>query len=129
MSRPEQPAELKLVFDEPVQKKKVPKHLADFSPSERKDFAKELGFPGFRATQVGAHYFGHLDTDPESWSDIPADMRTRFAELFIPKLIELVRSITCDNGMTRKDLWRLHDGVLVESCAPGWPCRRSSGRS
>jgi 23S rRNA (adenine2503-C2)-methyltransferase len=26
-----------------------------------------------------------------------------------------VRSITCDNGKTRKDLWRLHDGVLVES--------------
>ncbi len=115
MSRPEQPAELKLVFDEPVQRKKVPQHLADFSPAERKDFAKELGLPGFRATQVSAHYFGHLDTNPESWSDIPADMRTQFAEQFTPKLIELVRSITCDNGMTRKDLWRLHDGVLVES--------------
>ena len=49
MSRPEQPAELKLVFDEPVQRKKVPQHLADFSPAERKDFAKELGLPGFRS--------------------------------------------------------------------------------
>jgi 23S rRNA (adenine2503-C2)-methyltransferase len=28
--------EIKLVFDEPVQRKKAPKHLADFSPAERK---------------------------------------------------------------------------------------------
>ena len=115
MSRSENSPEIKLVFDEPVQRKKVPKHLADFSAEERREWAKELGFPAFRANQVAAHYFTHLSSDPGTWSDIPADMRTSFAEIFTPKLIELVRSITCDNGMTRKDLWRLHDGVLVES--------------
>ena len=115
MIRPEQPVEIKLVFDEPVQRKKAPRHLADYSPEQRRELAKELGLPAFRANQVAAHYFGHLSGDPETWSDIPVDMRTTFAELFTPKLIELVRSITCDGGMTRKDLWRLHDGVLVES--------------
>ena len=35
--------ELNLIFDEPVQKKKAPKHIADFAPEERKNFAKELG--------------------------------------------------------------------------------------
>jgi 23S rRNA (adenine2503-C2)-methyltransferase len=115
MSRPGEAAEIKLVFDEPVQRKKAPKHLADLSPEERREWAKELGLPAFRANQVAAHYFSHLSSAPETWSDIPAEMRTKFAELFIPKLIDLVRSITCDNGMTRKDLWRLHDGVLVES--------------
>ena len=115
MSRPEGVAEIKLVFDEPVQRKKAPKHLADLSPEERRDWATELGLPAFRANQVAAHYFSHLSNAPETWSDIPAEMRTKFAELFTPKLVELVRSITCDNGLTRKDLWRLHDGVLVES--------------
>jgi len=115
MSRPEGVSEIKLVFDEPVQRKKAPRHLADLSPDERREWAKELGYPAFRANQVAAHYFSHLSSKPESWSDIPTDMRTTFAELFTPTLIELVRSITCDNGMTRKDLWRLHDGVLVES--------------
>jgi 23S rRNA (adenine2503-C2)-methyltransferase len=42
-------------------------------------------------------------------------MRSLMAEKFTPKLITLVRSIECDGGTTRKDLWRLHDGVLVES--------------
>lgn len=115
MTRPENPSEIKLVFDEPKLKKKTPRHIADFSPEERRELAKELGLPAFRANQVANHYFTHLSSQPQTWSDIPADLRETLAELFIPKLIELVRSVTCDNGMTRKDLWRLHDGVLVES--------------
>lgn len=115
MTRPDQPDDIKLVFDEPKLKKKTPRHLADFSPEERREFAKELGYPAFRANQVSNHYFTHLNSAPETWSDIPADLRTTLAAAFTPKLIELVRSVACDNGMTRKDLWRLHDGVLVES--------------
>lgn len=115
MTRPDQPGDIKLVFDEPKLKKKTPRHIADFSPDERRELAKELGLPAFRANQVANHYFTHLNSAPDTWSDIPADLRTTLAELFTPKLIELVRSVTCDDGMTRKDLWRLHDGVLVES--------------
>ena len=107
--------EIKLVFDEPVQRKKVPKHLADYAPEERREVAKSLGLPAFRANQVATHYFTHLSTDPSGWTDIPAEMRATIAEQFAPQLIKLVRSVTCDNGMTRKDLWKLHDGVLVES--------------
>jgi 23S rRNA (adenine2503-C2)-methyltransferase len=107
--------ELKLVFDEPVQKKKAPKHLADFSPEDRKAFAKELGFQPFRASQVATHYFSHLNNDPSTWSDIPADQREAIAEALTPKLMELVTTRTTDGGMTRKDLWKLHDGTLVES--------------
>jgi 23S rRNA (adenine2503-C2)-methyltransferase len=107
--------EIKLVFDEPVQRKKAPKHLADFSPEERRALAVENGLPAFRANQVATHYFTHLSNDPETWTDIPADMRGKVAEIFTPKLIELVTTRTTDNGMTRKDLWKLHDGVLVES--------------
>jgi 23S rRNA (adenine2503-C2)-methyltransferase len=107
--------EINLVFDEPVQRKKAPKHLADFAPSERKAFAEELGFPGYRASQVATHYFSHLSNDPQQWSDIPADSRQSISAALTPQLIELVTSRTTDSGMTRKDLWKLHDGVLVES--------------
>jgi 23S rRNA (adenine2503-C2)-methyltransferase len=107
--------ELKLVFDEPVQKKKPPKHLADFSPAERKAFAQELGFQPFRASQVATHYFSHLSNNPDEWTDIPAAERSAIAEALTPRLIELVTTRTTDGGMTRKDLWKLHDGVLVES--------------
>ena len=107
--------EVKLVFDEPVQRKKAPKHLADFSPTERKAFAQELGFAPFRATQVATHYFSHLSSNPEEWTDIPAGERQVIADALTPQMIKLVTTRTTDNGMTRKDLWKLHDGVLVES--------------
>ena len=107
--------EIKLVFDEPVQRKKAPKHLADLSPADRKIWAKELGLQPFRASQVATHYFSHLSNNPEEWTDIPAAERQSIADALTPKLIQLVTSRTTDNGMTRKDLWKLHDGVLVES--------------
>ena len=107
--------EVNLVFDEPVQRKKAPKHIADFSPAERKVFAKELGFEPFRATQVATHYFSHLSSNPEECTDIPAGERQSIADALTPQMITLVTTRTTDNGMTRKDLWKLHDGVLVES--------------
>ena len=107
--------DLPLIFEEPKQKKQAPKHLADMSKEDRKKLCEELGIPAFRANQVAVHYYTHLQTDPEQWSDIPADMRQKLADSFTPKLMELVRTLQTDNGMTRKDLWKLHDGVLVES--------------
>ncbi len=123
MTRPDNPTEIKLVFDEPPLRKKSPRHIADFSPEERRNFAVELGLPAFRANQIANHYFTHFASEPESWTDIPSADRTRIADLLTPTLIELVRSVTCDNGMTRKDLWRLHDGVLVESVLMRYPER------
>ena len=107
--------ELNLIFDEPVQKKKAPKHIADFSPEDRKNFARELGLQPFRATQVATHYFSHLNNDPSTWTDIPADQRQAIADALTPQLMTLVTTRTTDGGMTRKDLWKLHDGTLVES--------------
>ena len=123
MTRPDSPPEIKLVFDEPPLRKKSPRHIADFSPEERRNFAVEQGLPAFRANQIANHYFTHFASEPESWTDIPSADRSRIADLLTPTLIELVRSVTCDSGMTRKDLWRLHDGVLVESVLMRYPER------
>ena len=94
---------LKLVFDEPIQKVKPPRHFADLDIEGRKALAIELGIPAFRANQVATHFFTHYNDETESWSDIPKEMRSLMAEKFTPKLITLVRSIECDGGTTRKD--------------------------
>ena len=107
--------EIKLVFDEPKQRVKPPQHFSDLDPEGRKARAVELGIPAFRANQMAVHFFTHFNDEPDSWTDIPKDLRETLAKEFVPKLITLVRSVTTDNGKTRKDLWRLHDGVLVES--------------
>jgi len=116
-------SEIKLVFDAPKPKAKTPLHLADMTIEERKERAKELGFPTFRVNQISTHYFTHYNDDPSTWSDFPKDLRETVRQEFLPPLITLVRSITCDDGLTRKDLWRLHDGVLVESVLMRYPER------
>ena len=75
--------ELKLVFDEPKQKVKSPKHFADLDPEGRKALAEEIGLPAFRAKQIATHFFVHYNDDPETWTDIPKDLRSTVAEKFL----------------------------------------------
>ncbi len=115
--------EIKLIFDEPIQKRKTPEHFADWELSERKTRIESLGLPGYRANQIATHFFTHYNDAPETWSDFPASARELVKEKILPELITKVRSISCDDGWTRKDLWRLHDGVLVESVLMRYPDR------
>ena len=41
----------------------------------------------------------------------------------MPELLTEVRSISCDEGDTRKTLWRAHDGTLIESVLMRYPDR------
>src|ERR687895_673115 len=41
----------------------------------------------------------------------------------LPPLVTPVTERTCDDGTTRKTLWRGHDGTLAESVLMGYPDR------
>ena len=103
--------------------KKPPKHFADLSPEDRAIAVAELGEPAFRAKQLANHYFGRHSENPHEWSDISSESAEKLAAALFPTLLSPVRSITCDGGATRKDLWKLHDGVMVESVLMRYPDR------
>ncbi|HET9188353.1 MAG TPA: 23S rRNA (adenine(2503)-C(2))-methyltransferase RlmN [Acidothermaceae bacterium] len=94
---------------------KPPRHLADLAPAERRAAVAELGQPAFRANQLSTHYFSRLVDDPEQMTDVPAAARADLATALLPRLATPVREIACDDGATRKTVWRLFDGALVES--------------
>ncbi len=48
-------------------------------------------------------------------TDVPAASREALVGALMPTLLTPVREITCDDGATRKTVWRLFDGTLVES--------------
>ena len=48
-------------------------------------------------------------------TDLPAGVRAALTGELLPRLLTSEREQTCDNNATRKMLWRLHDGALVES--------------
>lgn len=82
-----------------------------------------LGEPAYRAGQVSRHYFGRLVRDPAAMTDLPAVARERIIGALLPTLLTSVQELACDGGATRKVLWRLHDGSLVESVLMGYPDR------
>ena len=100
-----------------------PRHLADLDLAGRRAVVAGLGEREFRAGQLSTHYFGRLVRDPAAMTDLPSASRDRLAGALLPALLTPVREFTCDAGATRKTLWRLHDGSLVESVLMGYPDR------
>lgn len=115
-------AALPLVFDAP-RGAKPPRHLADLDLAARRVALTESGYPAFRAAQLSNHYFGRLATSPDELTDVPLAQRHPLAAEFFPQLLNPVKHLTCDDGMTRKTLWRLFDGALVESVLMRYPER------
>jgi len=116
------PTSLPLVFDAP-RRGKPPRHLADLDAEGRREAVTELGEPAFRARQLAHHYFVRLADGPEQMTDLPADRRQRLVAALLPTLMSPVRTLHADEGTTRKTLWRMHDGALVESVLMRYPGR------
>ncbi len=114
---------LPLVFDEPRGRTKPPRHLADLTPAERAEAVQGLGLPAFRAGQVSRHYFARLVDDPADMTDLPATGRDELVATLLPELMTAVHTREADGGTTRKTLWRLGDGALVESVLMRYPDR------
>jgi 23S rRNA (adenine2503-C2)-methyltransferase len=119
----DQPKTLPLVLSEPRGRRKPPVHLADLTTDERAAKAAELGVPAFRAKQLSTHYFARLVDDPEQMTDLPAGQRAELVETLLPELMTPLRTLEADRGTTRKTLWKLFDGALVESVLMRYPAR------
>ena len=83
----------------------------------------ELGEPAFRAGQLSRHFFGRFTTDAADMTDLPAASRDAIAGALLPPLLTADRELACDNGMTRKTLWRTFDGAPIESVLMRYPDR------
>jgi 23S rRNA (adenine2503-C2)-methyltransferase len=113
---------LPLVFDPPG-RAAPPRHLADLDRDERRNAVVALGMPPFRADQLSRQYFGRLETDTAAMTELPTGVRRRLGDALLPPLLTEVRQLSTDAGTTRKSLWRLYDGTLIESVLMRYPDR------
>jgi 23S rRNA (adenine2503-C2)-methyltransferase len=116
---------LPLVFDAP-RRGQPPTHLADLDPDALRAAVTGLGLPAFRADQLARQYYGRHENDPAAMTDLPAGIREQLGAAMLPSLLTEVRSLETDARTTRKTLWRLHDGALVESVLMRYPARDGS---
>ena len=123
---PTAPARGQLLMAAP-RRNKPPRHLADLTLAERMSAVAELGEKPFRGRQLSVHYFERLaDLDPASaqqLTDLPAASRQPLLDALLPRLIDPIRELVCDDGATVKTVWRLFDGALVESVLMKYPDR------
>ena len=98
-------------------------HLADLDAGARLAAVVALGWPAYRADQLSRHYFGRLTDSPDEMTDLPVTARDALAEQLLPRLLAPVRELACDQGMTRKTLWRAPDGAYIESVLMRYPGR------
>jgi 23S rRNA (adenine2503-C2)-methyltransferase len=122
------PAPGELLFVAP-RRAKPPRHLADLTPEDRRAAVGELGQPQFRAAQLSRHYFSRLVDDPATMTDVPASSREALVGALMPTLLTPVREVSCDDGATRKTVWKLFDGTLVESVLMRYFGAISAGRA
>jgi 23S rRNA (adenine2503-C2)-methyltransferase len=116
---------LPLVFTAP-RRGLPPTHLADLDADGLRTAVTDLGLPAFRADQLARQYYARFENDPAAMTDLPAAVRERLGDALLPTLLTEVRSLETDAKTTRKTLWRLHDGALVESVLMRYPARNGS---
>ena len=61
---------LPLILESP-RRGQPPRHWADLTPAQRREFVEAAGHRAFRARQLSSHYFEGLRTDPGEWTDLP----------------------------------------------------------
>ena len=76
---------------------------------------KEWKEPSFRAEQVWQGLYQHLYHSPEQFSNIPKSLRGRMAEHFAFSPFKVNTYQDSSDGFTRKTLFELPDGNLIEA--------------
>ncbi len=101
---------------------KIP-HLYDLALPELEQLLREWGQPAYRARQIYRQLYVNLAAEPGAMTDLPLALRERLAAETRTQTLELVRLQTADEGLTRKALFRIPGGEVVESVLMVYPDR------
>ncbi|WP_322495752.1 23S rRNA (adenine(2503)-C(2))-methyltransferase RlmN [Chloroflexus sp.] len=96
--------------------------LYDYNLTELTELLRGWGEPAFRARQLYRQLYVNLAASAGQMTDLPAALRARLAEIPLSTL-RLERVQIGDEGLTRKALFRLPDGAVVETVLMVYPDR------
>ncbi len=98
-------------------------NLYDLTLPELTELMRSWNQPAFRAKQLWVQMYRKLAPSFASMTDLPAALRERLEAEAQLGVLQTVREQTADNGDTRKVLWRLPDGNVIESVLMLYPDR------
>ncbi|HEY3229300.1 MAG TPA: 23S rRNA (adenine(2503)-C(2))-methyltransferase RlmN [Roseiflexaceae bacterium] len=98
-------------------------NLYDLALPDIERMLGEWDQPAYRARQLYRQLYVNLADSPAVMTDLPVALRERLATETRTGVLELARLQTADEGLTRKALFRLPDGAVVESVLMVYPDR------
>lgn len=98
-------------------------NLYDLTLPEIEQLLHGWGQQPYRARQIYRQLYVKLADHPAAMTDLPLTLRERLAAEMQLGALELVRLQTADDGLTRKALFRLPTGEVVESVLMVYPNR------
>lgn len=97
--------------------------LTNLTLSELEELLRAWGQPAFRARQIYRQLYVNFTDDPMAMTDLPLPLRTRLRDEARVGSLELTTVQVADAGLTRKALFRLPDGAVVETVLMVYPDR------
>jgi 23S rRNA (adenine2503-C2)-methyltransferase len=101
-------------------------NLYDLALPDLEALLYSWGQPAYRARQIYRQLYIQLATDPLAMTDLPLVLRERLAAETRIGVLQLARLQTADQGLTRKALFRLPSGEVVESVLMVYPDRTTA---
>jgi 23S rRNA (adenine2503-C2)-methyltransferase len=101
--------------------------IYDLDLKEITDLLEEWNEPAFRAKQIWQGLYQHFYSSPEQFTNLPKSLREKLAPLFVspikPKLY-----LDSSDDQTRKTLFELHDGQVIEAVLMKYDPETFTGR-
>src|SRR5215831_1829591 len=101
-------------------------NLYDLTLPEIERLLGTWGQPAYRARQLYRQIYTNMADDPAAMTDLPTALRERLARATRMGVLEMARLQTADQGLTRKALFRLPGGAVVESVLMVYPDRATA---
>ncbi len=101
-------------------------NLYDITLPDLEALLDSWGQPVYRARQIYRQLYIQLVADPLAMTDLPLALRERLAAETQIGTLQLVRLQTADQGLTRKALFQLPSGEVVESVLMVYPDRATA---
>src|SRR5512140_2522335 len=86
---------------------------------------KQWGEPSYRAGQVWKGLYQHFYASADEFSNVPKPLREKLAAAYDFKGIDPVRHLDSRDGQTRKTLFKLSSGQLIEAVLMRYDKRRT----
>lgn len=97
--------------------------LLDETIDSLKEWLQSTGEPSFRAKQILEWVWEKGETSISKMTNISNSLREKMEKEFCGEPMTLSKTEESADGETKKFLWRLHDGLFVESVLIGAPTR------